>query len=67
MGRRKKKIDTSDNEQPVYCTEKVSKHCIFGVNNGCYLCNYLLLINHSRGCSYKECYKFKEGKPILAK
>lgn len=54
------KIPEGDGE-PVRCTCKVSRKCVFGVSPSAIspiLCNYILITGHPRGCDPMECTKF---------
>jgi len=62
------------NEEPVDCDINVSKQCVWGccptANETVNLCNYCVLVGHSRGCKFTECHRFikitkKTPRPLV--
>ena len=50
-------------DHPIECTLAVSKKCVYGCSKtssygSTPLCNYLLIVGHSRGCPHAECTKY---------
>ena len=52
----------------VNCTAAVMKKCVYGGTcGGSPCCNYILVEGHSRGCSPRQCDKYRTGKKATFK